>query len=219
MSISVNTQGATQQLRRLARGLSEPKVKNAASRAINHTIAKARTAVSRDIRSVYKISAGDVRQATQVVRSSATTLTGYIYASSTPLPLSKFNPTQVSLSGSVLVQTRRVGGRDGGIASARARRGASTGVTVEIMKGKKENLPSAFLKIAGSGKGTVMARGEYGSGGFDWGKKRLPISKLNTKSVYWASQNKTVEDAVSRETVVNYDNRLIYELQRTIDAG
>ena len=220
MSINVNTQGATRELRELVRALSEPKVHKAASMAINHTIAKARTAVSRDIRSVYRISAADVREATKVVRSSATTLTGYIYASSTPLPLSRFNPSSVSMGkGKILVETRRIGGRKGGYAgSAVTRIGTQQGVTVEILKGRKERLPSAFLLIAGSGKGTVMARGDYGSSGFDWGKKRLPINKLNTKSVYWASQNKTVEEAVSKGTSANYEGRLIYELTRALDG-
>lgn len=213
--ILVETKKATNELKAAFRSLSSDNVAVATSRAINHTLAKARTAVSKEIRSVYRIAAGDVKDATRLKNATTVTLTGQILASASPLSLSKFNPVQ----NKGLIQTRNVGGKKGGFASTKLKRAAASGVTIEVIKGQKETLPSAFLKFSGSGKGTVMARGEYSGKNFDWGKARLPISKLNTKSIYWASQNDKVQEPVSVQVSSDYQARLIHELTRGLDRA
>lgn len=212
--ITVETKRATQDIKAGFRSLSGDNVKTATSRAINHTLAKARTAVSKEIRSVYKIAAGDVKDATSLKRSTTSTLTGQILASASPISLSKFNPIQNRGN----VQVRRVGGKKGGFASSKLKRAGSSGVTIEVIKGKKETLPSAFLKFAGSGKATVMARGEYDGKNFDWGRSRLPISKLNTKSVYWASQDKNIMASLVVYVQDKYAKRLVHELTTGLDS-
>lgn len=217
--IKIDTKEAAERLKSAFWGLSSQNVKNATSRAINHVLGTSRTAMSREIRSVYNIKAGDVRELTEVKRSNASNLTGMILSSGTPLSLSKFNPVSTQFGkGKILASIKQYGGKKGGFAgSAVTKLGWKTGVKIEVIKGKEENLPSAF--IGGSGSGTVMARGEYGTGGFEWGKARLPIAKLNTKSVYWASMNETVEGAVSKITEGDYAKRMEHELTRSLDSG
>lgn len=213
--IFVNTSGAQRDMRRISALFSGQNIDKATSRAINHVLGTAKTRLSKEIRSVYNILASDAKDATELKKSSESSLTGYIYASANPLSLSKFNPVSTEYGkGKVLVKTKRVGGKKGGFASAKAKVGAGTGVVIEILKGKKETLPSAFLLLQGSGNAAVMARGEYNNKGFDWGKSRLPIHKLNTKSVYWASQNDKVAEVVGTTTLVDYEKRLIHEIDR-----
>lgn len=221
MSITVDTRQATNDLRRAMLFLSEAEIKKATNRAINHTLGVARTAVSKEIRSVYKIAAGDVREQTEVKRSSTVTLTGMIKANAAPLSLSKFNPVAIAFGrGGVLTETRRHGGRRGGFASSFVTRlGWNAGVTIEVLKGQKERLPSAFLLHAASGNATVMARGAYDGSSFGWDKPRLPINKLNSKSIYWASQNSGVTDKVMRDIGPKYQDRLLKELTSGLRYG
>lgn len=214
--IFVNTSGAQRDMRRISALFSGQNIDKATSRAINHVLGTARTRLSKEIRSVYNILASDAKDATELKKSSESSLTGYIYASANPLSLSKFNPTSIEFGkGKILVQTKRVGGKKGSFASSAVTRiGSNTGVVIEILKGKKETLPSAFLLLQSSGNAAVMARGEYNNKGFDWGKSRLPIHKLNTKSVYWASQNDKVAEVVGTTTLVDYEKRLIHEIDR-----
>jgi bifunctional DNA-binding transcriptional regulator/antitoxin component of YhaV-PrlF toxin-antitoxin module len=217
--IKVDTKKAAEDLKSVFWGLSTQNVKNATSRAINHVLGTSRTAMSNEIRSVYNIKAGDVKELTDITKATGNSQTGMIMSSGTPLSLSKFNPVSTQArKGGMLTQIKQYGGKKGGFASSlKTKSGWKTGVKVEIIKGKEETLPSAF--IAGSGSGTVMARGEYGTGGFEWGKARLPIAKLNTKSVYWASMNDAVNSAVSKKTTVDYEKRVLHELTRSLDSG
>jgi hypothetical protein len=207
--IAVNVKDATLKLRKAMEGLSREETAKAAARAINHSLAKGKTAASKNIRDTYRISAADVSADTQIQRATPQNVTGYIKANKQTLSLSKFNP--VYQRGNVI--TKNVGGKKGGFASNKTRR-KGTGVTVEIIKGQKVRLPSAFLMLFKSGKGSVFARGEYGSDGFQFGKERLPITKLNTKSVYWAMLNEGVSAKTGAELGPMYQERLHHELTK-----
>lgn len=213
--INVNTSQARNDLtRQIVSVLSQKEVAQAASRAINHTLSKTRTAVSKEIRSVYRMAASDVRDDTTIKRATLATLTGTVNANSSPMSLSKFNPVSTGFSkGNILTQTRRIGGKKGGFGMSQVTKlGWKTGVTIEVAKGHTENIPSAFLLHQQSGNASVMARGNYSGSKFDFAKERLPMSKLSSKSIYWASQNAGVVDRVSATTMVDYSARLLHEL-------
>lgn len=211
--LTIETKDATQQLQAAFRSLNPANVKIATSRAINHTIAKTRTAVSKEIRSIYRMAASDVRDATEVRKANTSTLTAYLMASASPLSLSKFNPVQNRGN----IQTRRIGGKRGGFASTRLRRAGVSGVTIEVVKGQKTTIASAFVRIFGSGKATVMARGAYSGGKFEFSKARTPIAALNTKSIYFAAIADDVQKRVEPTTSADYSARLIHELSKGLD--
>ncbi len=211
--LTIETKKATEDLKAAFRSLSPNNVKVATSRAINHTIAKTRTAVSSQIRSIYRMAASDIKDATDIKKSNTSTLTAYLMASATPLSLSKFNPVQNKGS----VEIRKVGGKRGGFASSKLKRAGASGVTIEVLKGQKETIDSAFIRVFGSGKATVMARGAYTGNKFDFSSKRLPIAALNTKSIYFSAINDSVQEAVSKTTEIDYSNRLTHELTKGLD--
>lgn len=212
--IKVDVKKASLELEKAMLFLSSKDIKKATSRAINHTLSKTRTAVSKEIRSVYNMAASDVRDDTVIQKSTASNNVGMIKANSRPLSLSKFNPISTAFGkGKILVDTRRVGGRKGSFGSAAVTKlGWKTGVSIEVAKGNREVIPSAFLLHQASGNASVMARGNYGGSKFDFEASRLPISKLSSKSIYWASQNSSVIDRISVTTMADYSGRLLHEL-------
>ena len=78
--IAVNVKDATLKLRKAMEGLSREETAKAAARAINHSLAKGKTAASKNIRDTYRISAADVSADTQIQRATPQNVTGYIKA-------------------------------------------------------------------------------------------------------------------------------------------
>jgi hypothetical protein len=212
--VEINTTQAAADLEARLQALYPPEAKKAINRAINHTLAIANTAASKAIRSVYNISASDLndKSVKMVSRSSEGTLTGSINASVAPLSLSKFSPTwtrdRVAGNRSFLTSTKKG-------STKKVKRG-NTGVKVQIIKGRTVSLPSAFL-LFNSGGSPVMARGQYGSDGFDWGQSRKPIGKLNTKSVYYALFNVDIQNELKGIIEERYPKRLLYELEKGLN--
>lgn len=182
------------------------------SRSINHTSGKVNTQLNRNIRQTYNISISDLNDSKQrfTVKSNSNSLAAFLYANQMPLSLSKFNPVWIRDN----VKTSFVGSKKkGGFASSKTKSNKS-GVTVEILKGKKETISSAFMLFSGSGKGAVFARGVYASEGFKFGKQRLPITHLNTKSIYYAMLDKTVTANIPDLIGTSMYERMMHEIKR-----
>jgi hypothetical protein len=185
------------------------------NRAINHTLQKANSEANRQIRSVYNIPLKYLndKEGKLIKKSNPESLTGTIEASTKPLSLSIFNPVWVrdnargataSKMKSFLVKTNKN-------KSTKVSRG-KVGVTVEIIKGKKETINSAFMLFKTGGT-PVMARGRYsGSDGFLFGRSRLPIGKLNTKSIFYSLINEDVQKNLSNYISKEYPDRIEKEL-------
>lgn len=206
------TKGAIEKLKSETKKISGPNLAKATSRALNHTLGKANTQMNRSIRNIYNISLSDLNDNRQkfMRRSSQNSLTAFIFANEYPLSLSKFNPVFFRDG----VQTKFQGSkRSGGFASQK-KKGGKSGVTVEIIKGKKETIHAAFLLFSGGAKAAVFARGQYGSSGFSFGKERLPIAKLNTKSVFNAAIDRTVKKEIKNVVDIAFTPRLAHEISR-----
>lgn len=210
--IEIVTKDAQAKLADAMKGLSKPEIDKATARAINFTLARVDTASNREIRKVYNLKQADVRDQTQQRKATPQNVTGLLLANKNTLNISKFDP--VFRKGSVT--TRFMGSRkNGGFASSKTTRSkGASGVTVEILKGKKETISSAWLSIFGSGKSAVFARGTYGSKGFDFGKERLPIQALKSKSIYWAIQNTKAAPGIVQSAEDVYQDRLIHEITK-----
>lgn len=210
--IEIRTDLAAKELEKKLQALYPPMAHKAINRAINKALGKANTEVNREIRTVYNIALRDLNDKNNKVLRNSTenSLTGTINASMVPLSLSKFNPSFVS--------DRVIGGKYSSL--VKTQKGKSTqvkrgklGVTVEIIKGQKEHLPSAFQLFRGGASGApIMARGTYGSNGFEWAKPRLPISKLNSKSVFYSIFSGDVERNVNNIVAWYYPERLLHEI-------
>ncbi len=209
--IEIRTQQAAEALEAKLKALYHKDAATAINRAINRTLSIANTKVNKEIRSAYNIALADLNDNEQklIKKSSEAYLTGTINANIMPLSLSKFNPTwtrdRVFGNRSFLTKTQK--GR-----TKKVKRG-DLGVAVEILKGHKEQLPSAF-QLFKAGGAPVFARGVYnGSDGFKWGQARKPISKLNTKSIYFAIFSADIEKRVHDLIVQYYPERLAHEIE------
>lgn len=172
---------------------SNAKFNLAIARAINHTLAKAKTAASRDIRSEYNVKAKELKSALAINKAKRTWLEGMLIATGKPLPLIAFGARQ----------TRR-------------------GVTVDVM-GKRERLPSAFIGTMASGHRGVFARGKYQGYKFQWREKRikkqgndLAINELTTTSVPKMMQNNAVLTALQKGLEQDFPARLEHEVSRLL---
>lgn len=214
--IEIRTDLAAKELESKLQALYPPLAKKAINRAINRSLAKANTEVNREIRSVYNIALRDLNDKDNKVLKNSTedTLTGVIKANILPLSLSKFNPSFVS--------DRIIGGRYSSLVKtqkgkSRTVKRGNLGVTVEIIKGQKQHLASAFQLFQGGASGApIMARGTYGTGGFEWGKPRLPISKINSKSVYYSIFSGDIEQHINNIVAWYYPERLLHELTEVL---
>lgn len=193
--------------------VSGKKLHEIVSRSINHTAGKVNTQLNRNIRNVYKISLSDLNDTKQklTVKSSSSSLSAFIFANKVPLSLSKFNPVQFNAG----VKTSFKGSKKTGGFVSQKTKSKSSGVQIEVVKGKKEIIPSAFLLFAKSSKAAVFARGVYGGESFVFGKDRLPITHLNTKSVYYAIGDRTVTGGIPELIHESMYQRMLHEIRRT----
>lgn len=215
MDTRINVKDATKKMQSEFLHLSGRELEKATANAINYALARTRTRVNKDVRTVFNITSNDVRDDTKIekARASSRKLHGEIMANSRPLNLSRFNPQQRNNG----VLTRKVGGRiKGNFASKKENAWADTGVTIEIYKGKTETIKSAFLLFFGNGNAAVMARGHNSRGVFTFSKPRLPIDGITSKSVLTAIINDQVEAKYSAYTQEVYGQRLIHEMQEGI---
>lgn len=150
-----------------------------------------------------------------VKRANVNKLEAMVQASSAFTPLSAFNPVETKPNA---VRTKRTNGRYSSIKLKRVKQG-NTGVTIEIKKGSRQRLPSAFLLATSATGMTVMARGAYEGRNFTWRNKRIkregndtPLAALNTVSVYKAAITPDVQQEVNRQTERTFTTRLLHEL-------
>lgn len=88
MSINIDAQGVETAKAILAG--CPGRIRVAAANAVNRTITKMRTAVSKNVRSEYVIPAKKVKETLSISRASRNRITGYIKSAGRPVPLQVF---------------------------------------------------------------------------------------------------------------------------------
>ena len=172
---------ATEQQRRIA-----------LMRALNHTIAKARTQSGREIRGLYKLKVADLAKSLTTGKANQFSLQAEVRASTRTMTVSRFVTNMSGLQG----------------------RDPDARVEVEIFKGKQKLLiRGAFLHKK---TGLIMARGKYQGSTFQQSKKRYPINPIKTVSPYGAGVNSVVTKALSQRVAQDLPNRMTHELARLI---
>jgi len=178
--------------RALARlnALQRQVVPTATARALNKTAAQARTEAARQIKTRYQIPTRVISRAiTLTQRANRAQLTAVVEASGHPLPLIAFRARQ----------TRR-------------------GVSVEVTRGARKLIRSAFIATLRSGHKGVFARGVYSGGRFIPHPQRLPITELMTLGIPQGFSNRAVEQALRQKVTEKFpaifDHELAFALSR-----
>jgi len=168
--------------------------KLAVARAINHTMAKAKTQISREIRDKYALDAKTVSQALNQIKADRLTMTGKIVIRGKPISLYKFKARQTS-----------------------------KGVTVEVMRGKRRLIPGVFLAQLKSGHTGVMFRGKYGQGKLVRRRTRikpngpdLPITEIVGISLPKAATNEIILRNITKGINEMFPQRFEHELKRVV---
>lgn len=192
--IVVDAREAIQKLNDSFGYVKENDRKLAIARAINHTIAKSKTQISREIRNIYALDAKTVSQALSQIKADRLTLTGKIVIKGKPIPLYKFKARQTA-----------------------------KGVTVEVMRGKRRLIPGVFLAQLKSGHQAVMFRGKYGQGKLVRRKTRirktgpdLPISEIVGVSLPKAAMNDIILRNITKGINEMFPARFEHELKRVV---
>jgi len=214
-TLRIDVSKATKELQKIAKDLTAAKVNQSISRAINHTLGKAKTSANKMVRDAYKMPADEVRNRIFINQASSSSLTGKLIAVKAPLPIAAFNPKAVI--GNIV--TKRVGSyrnannkKVATYGSSKVRSGV-VGVTIEIVKGQTKTIKSAFLAIGRTSAGSVKAAGKYADNGFEFsddGKGKR--TTMNTKSVFWAIQSQTVGTDLTNQVRDDYRARVQHEL-------
>lgn len=195
-------------------GLNTVEIRKAINRAINYATRRAQTRIKRTVVSEYNLKSSQVNDGSLLrVPSTVTTLTGFVYGSSRPESLGHFGPTEYKTANNVIQKTQRRGKYYTG--QKLKRNTGKSGVYFSVVKGKQEHIQNAWLWFSGSTP-IVMARGKYDTSagdanktsGFKFSKPRYPITKLNTKSVYWGVLHPKSIQRWEPETEIDYLNEL-----------
>jgi hypothetical protein len=203
--IEINVEQAVKDLRREFRDLTNQEFNTGVARAINHTLAKAKTASSREIRAVYSVPASYVNKALTIRKANRAQVYGFVIAQGRPIPIKVFKPRQTK-----------------------------EGVSVLIKKGNRQLIRGAFIATMGSGHMGVFARGTYQGGDFSFRRKRiraaggyryvngkaqpvtndLSINELTTVSIPTAFSNNVVLNNLAKTIEQSFPDRLMHELTR-----
>lgn len=181
----------------------------AISNALNRAAQQCKTAASREIRRVYNVSAQTVNSSIKVRYSQPRTLTARVVASGRPLSLTSFGAKQETATERVRFDRRGNVVRT----TRKTRKPPTSGVSFEVKRGEKSNLPTAFIQTANGGT-TVFARGVYkgSSEGFEFTKPRLPIAKMTSLSIPMMFLNDDVMKPVTNTTGAFFMNRIEHEI-------
>jgi hypothetical protein len=217
--IEIETKKATEDLRKLGNELSQRQIAKAIVRALNYAVQRVNTQAGREVRKLYNIKASELSKQTKPISANANNLTAALAAQFGTMSLNAFGAKSIQTSSGV---KQKISKKKHGFASSKIKRGAQ-GVYVEILKGHEQYIPSAFMgfwnKKGSASGGAIFARGEYGSGGFEFAKGRAPITKLKTKSMYYMILNPDTAKPLTERGIDTYEKRLIHELTKGIQYG
>lgn len=220
--VKVHVDQSISQLKRNFKNLDADAVAKASYNAINRTLTKGRTDARREVKNVYNIPQKNLGG---IAKKDAkrSLLIGYILASTRPIPMDAFNPKFQTSSASIVITKR---GAQKVKSFTRKKKNAAKGVSVEVVKGRRQVVPYAFMLA--NGKPRVFARGAYKQGG-SWGfiprNKRVsktgtdtPIKPLVSVTVHGAVVNNTVETKLAASIGAffpqRFEQELKYQLQK-----
>lgn len=223
MPIQISVEQRGDGIRTITRRLSDSNINRASQYAINRGISKANTEYKRGISRFYKIKQADIKNDVRQKKASNSNLEGSISASIKPISLSRFNPSFTN-NGRTLsiksIKNKETGKRGLEQLSKKAsNKKQDGGVSFEIQKGKKKNLPFAFLvnsETPGVSK-QIWARGKYIGNKFNRSKSRFPIEALKTLSPFGAMTKEDISEAVQKEATETMQKEFERQVNRFLN--
>jgi hypothetical protein len=220
--MQVKVEANTEVLTRAKEKLSSMQIVVAMRMAINEGLTKGRTLVRRGTQETYNIKTSvlnDEKKGIFIKRATKSNLTGYINASHKPLSLKEADP---KFQGNTIAQ--HVTFKNGKARKGKAIKRSVSFVTVEVIKGRRKVLGSAFVPgvvshgTSGMQFGTtaIFARGKKGKPGFQFAKPRYPIDSLSTVSTGTATTNKRSLDIYNQPVNDYVQQRFVYHIERLI---
>ncbi|SHN45907.1 hypothetical protein [Chitinophaga sp. CF418] len=203
--IWINSAPIIKTFRSAQQQLGERKFNQAISRGLNEAILQGRTEARMAVKAVYNIPQRYVG-GINIIKATSLSLEAKIYASTKPIPMDAFSPT-FQQHGKALTISRKGEQKERAV---KRRGNNAAGVTIEVLKGKKEVVPFAFM-IPGA-KPRVFARGEYrNSYGFHRRSSRVnkegndtPVKPLLSVTVHAAVINKKAMEKIERKVLDVY---------------
>jgi hypothetical protein len=216
----INTEKAIRTLRSELKPTVE-KIPKAVSMAINDTMRQTHTAAKRAVTDRYNIFSAAIqrKQLYKIKFSNPTTQTATMDVANKQIPIIAFKgvrqdakETRVSKEGtSVFSRLKNKGKKTGG-------------VNVQIIKGRKTHIRSAFIATMKNGHTGVFARGEYGKP-FEFRKGRTratgndnPIQELNTLNTPNAFLNRAVKAKIEAKANDAFQRRITHHLKRILEG-
>lgn len=191
--IHIDTSKAIREINNSLGNVTHDQQRKAISRALNRGIKSGRTAGSREVRTLYNMSAKSITKATSLTNANKNRLYATLDISGRPISLMNFRPKQTN-----------------------------KGVTVAIKKKQRRTINSAFVASAGGIVG-VWARGQYSGGDFEFRSKRirksgpdLPIELLRSVSIAAAFNEDKVSNAFNNRAVEVFTQRYAHELNKIL---
>lgn len=219
--IKIDTRHATEYMKKNFKQLSDKQIAKATANAINRSLMKGRTVARTEVKKVFNIPQKNL-DGVNIGKASMSKLTGYIAASTKPIPMDAFLKSFAFNSRSL----SRYGKKGRGTTKIMKRsRLYRQGVTIEVEKGKKSAIRFAFL-IAGA-KQRVFARGEYrGGGSFGFLRRNARKNNSNNNDSVKPLVSTTIHSAVINDKVMQqlnntvapfYTDRLEHELNQQLN--
>jgi hypothetical protein len=211
--VTVSVDKAIEKMKKNFSQLSEKEITAGVAAAINRAVKHGVTEGYKDIKGSYNLNQATLAGSLLPETAKSYLLIGKIKASSKSISLSHFQPSFSFSKRSITKYSKK------GVGVTKLLKGQSKtyskGVTIEIIKGQRKNIPYAFM-IAG--KAPIFARGVYKSGGsyaFMQRHKRInttgldtPISSLVRLSTYSTLVNRRVMPSISLKINDMFNKRI-----------
>lgn len=167
------------------------KAPNIISASLNRTVTNVASNLSKEIRKIYTVKAGDIKGTVTRFRSTPQTLSASVTSRGGPMGLDKFK-TSALMSKS----------NKGGVKTVKINRKP---VKAEVKKGQMKKVLGGFVAEINGPK--VFKRQT---------KHRLPIERLHGPSVPQMAGSPEVGEAVSKEAKIMFDRRIDHEIGRLL---
>jgi len=219
-------------LKFLVRGLSEKRLVSSKVRAINRAIGRANTVYLGEITKRYALQRSSAKDYINIQRATYRRSEGYIEADKRPVSISRFSPefvrdrgVRVSMSiknirrdkkgkRSLTQISKKLTDRE---RSRKIKARQIGGVTFQILRGGKKNLPFAFMTSSDRNRGVakqIWARGKYAGNKFVRGKDRYPIEPLKTFSFYRVMSKGGISKSAERQAVETMEAEFRRQIER-----
>lgn len=222
--IKVDTRQASKELQKLKKQVSPAKLASATKMALNDGVRKGKTEVRKSINSLYNISKSRIddsnkKKGLSLKLATNDHLMAEVDAGHIPINLSEAAP---KFKGETIAT--KISFKGGKAKKGQAIRRSTGKISVEIVKGERKTLETAFTigrathATTGQQFSTtaIFARGKKGKPDFKFGKKRLPIDSMSTVSVATAALNTNAQQQVQPIVNEHVERRMMHHLQRAI---